>query len=238
MDSPVSLSLLLTNDDGIDAPGIRALEAAVRQALPHATVLVAAPMSEWSSCGHRVTTDAAIRIEQREGGRIAVDGSPADCVRLALHTLLPGLDWVIGGINQGANLGADIVHSGTVAAARESVLHGRQGLACSHYRRSGTSFDWPQAIRLVAALLPGLVAQRLPPGRLWNVNLPQRGDGADPEAVRCPADISPLPLDYVHEPLAGGWRYRNDYHNRARQPGGDVATCMGGSISVSEIGPW
>src|SRR4051794_39363931 len=107
------MRLLLTNDDGIAAPGLLALESAVRHL--GAEFVVVAPASVCSGCGHRVTTDGTIRVEERTPGRFAVEGTPADCVRLALHALATGVDWVLSGINAGGNLGADVYHSGTVA---------------------------------------------------------------------------------------------------------------------------
>src|SRR4029453_10946704 len=93
---------------------------------------VIAPAGPWSGRSHAVTTHGPIRVDRRDGGRLAVDGTPADCVRLALHHLAPDAAWVLSGINAGGNLGADVHHSGTVAAAREAVLHGRPAIALSH----------------------------------------------------------------------------------------------------------
>src|SRR4051812_12904684 len=107
--------VLLTNDDGIDAPGLAALVAAT-EGLGERRVI--APVGPWSSRSHAVTTQEPFRVIPREDGRHAVEGTPADCVRVGLHHLAPGTDWVLAGINSGGNLGADIRHSGTVAAAR------------------------------------------------------------------------------------------------------------------------
>src|SRR5262249_8684059 len=78
-------------------------------------------------------------------GRVGVEGTPADCVRLALHHLEPAADWVLAGINAGGNLGADVYHSGTVAAAREAVLPGRPAAALAHHIPRGRAVDWPRA---------------------------------------------------------------------------------------------
>src|SRR5262245_34502298 len=112
---------LLTNDDGYDAPGLAALAEAADLFAPSATV---APLSNWSVCAHRVTTDKPLRIEHRGEQSWAIDGTPADCVRLAMVKLAPAFDWCLSGLNHGGNLGADVYHSGTVAAVREAVLHG------------------------------------------------------------------------------------------------------------------
>src|SRR5262249_20550980 len=126
------MHFLLTNDDGIDAPGLQALFQAVQ---PFAESIVVAPASALSGCSHRVTTDGPIRIDKRAANRFAVDGTPADCVRVGLHALAKDVDWVLSGINAGGNLGADVHHSGTVAAVREAVLHGKPGIALSQYRK-------------------------------------------------------------------------------------------------------
>jgi 5'-nucleotidase len=226
------MHLLLTNDDGIDAPGLQALEEA---ASPFGEVTVAAPVSVLSGCSHRVTTDQPFRVERRGERRFAVAGTPADCVRVALHQLAPSMDLVLSGINQGGNLGADVWHSGTVAAVREAVLHGKPGIALSQYRLKGGSTDWRRAARWVLPLLRDLLlAQPWRRGSFWNVNLPHLpADAPDPDVVFCPLDPTPLPLSFR---MDGEWlHYNGDYHERERQPGCDVAVCFGGRIAVTEL---
>jgi 5'-nucleotidase len=224
--------LLLTNDDGIDAPGIAALEAA---ADPLGEVWVVAPIEGHSGCGHRVTTHEPLRFRQVGPRRFAVAGTPADCVRLAVHGLTPRPDWVLAGINAGGNLGADVYHSGTVAAVREAALHGWPGLAVSQYRRRDRDFDWPRASRWVGRILPDLLVAPMGRGSFWNMNLPHLDDNTpDPQTVRCPLDVSPLPLLFREGP--DGWIYAGDYHGRQRVPGADVATCFGGAIALSLLG--
>src|SRR4051794_1097407 len=116
MSRETTRTLLLTNDDGIEAPGLAALYAAAEG--PGARWVVA-PTGHYSGCGHVVTTHAPVTIVRQGRDRFGVDGTPADCVRMALHHLEPGLSWVLSGINAGGNLGTDTHHSGTVAAVRE-----------------------------------------------------------------------------------------------------------------------
>ena len=229
------MHVLLTNDDGIDAPGLAALaEACGGWAC---RMIVVAPKEPHSGCGHRVTTDRPLVLEEVGPDRYHVDGTPADCVRLALATLFAGgrgPDWVLSGINAGGNLGVDIHLSGTVAAAREATLHGVPALAVSHYHRREAPLDWQRAAAWMRAVLTGVVPRPLGPGEFWNVNFPHPPDGAAsavPEFVDCAIDPSPLPLGY--EPAGGGWHYRSRYSERERVPGGDVATCFGGRIAVS-----
>ncbi len=224
------MRILLTNDDGIDAPGLQALLAAAR---PLGEPVIVAPSSAQSGCGHRVTTDGPIRVEQRPAGH-AVDGTPADCVRLALHEIVADAAWVFAGINAGGNLGADVYHSGTVAAVREAVLHGIPGIAVSHYRKGRQEFDWARASRLVEAVLRDLVGRPWQPGVLWNVNLPHLEPGEpDPEVVVCSLDPAPLPLAFRREGEA--WHYAGNYHLRRRAAGSDVDVCFRGKIAVTRI---
>src|SRR5262245_33170408 len=133
------MKLLLTNDDGIDAPG---LEALGRAAAALGQIVTVAPCHGHSGCSHRVTTDQPLRVRAHRPDRWAVEGTPADCVRVGLHALAPDAAWVLAGLNDGGNLGADVHLSGTVAAVREGVLLGRPGVAVSHYRRGGRLIDW------------------------------------------------------------------------------------------------
>lgn len=228
---------ILTNDDGIDAPGLAALEAAVRDRATR--LIVVAPKHQHSGCGHRITTDRPLVMEQVGIDRYHVDGTPADCVRLALaNPAATGgqpIDWVLSGINEGGNLGVDIHHSGTVAAAREAAMHGIAAIAASHYRRRDSIIDWQRAASWMADVMRHLLtdAPRLDAGEFWNVNLPHPVDeGASrPPIVPCGFDPSPLPIGYSQE--AEGWWYRSRYQERARLPGHDVATCFGGQIAVS-----
>src|SRR5262245_48259347 len=150
------MKLLLTNDDGIDAPGLAALWRAAAQL---GDPVVVAPAETLSGCSHRVSTDAPFRVGERAPGRYAVEGTPADCVRVALYQRLPEADWVLSGINAGGNLGADVWHSGTVAGVREGVLHGRPGVALSQYRKKGRPYDWDRAAALALVVLRGLLAR-------------------------------------------------------------------------------
>jgi 5'-nucleotidase len=221
----------LTNDDGWDAPGLEALRQAAA-ALGECRIV--APMGPHSGCAHRVTTDRPIRVVEHPGETIAVEGTPPDCVRLALHHLAPEVSWVLSGINAGGNLGTDVHHSGTVAAVREAVVHGRPGIALSHYIARGRAIDWARAARWTARVLDDLLGRPWLPGTYWNVNLPHpEPGGPEPSVVFCPLDPSPLPLQYRIE--GDSSRYCGDYQARARQPGSDVAVCFEGQIAVTRI---
>src|SRR5687767_3918721 len=202
------MKFLVTNDDGIDTPGIAALQAAV-QAL--GTPVIVAPAAPQSGVSHAVTYEAALRVEPRGDGRFAIHGTPADCARAGLLRLVPDAKWVLSGINQGGNLGADVYYSGTVAAVREAVLHGWPGVAVSHYHREGLELDWPRATKWTAGVLAELLSRPPEPGLFYNVNLPHlASDEPDPEVVFCPLDPNPLPLSYRHDE-GGEWHYDGDY---------------------------
>src|SRR4051794_21836547 len=225
------MKLLLTNDDGIEAPGLKALDAAAREL---GEVVVAAPVEALSGCSHRVTTHRPICVTRPAPGRFAVEGTPADCVRVALHDLAPRSDWVLSGINAGGNLGADVWHSGTVAAVREAVLHGWPGVALSHYLKRGRPVAWERAAVWARAVLRDLLARPRRRGTFWNVNLPHlEPEAPDPEVVFCPLDPSPLPLSFRRE--EDRFAYNGDYHGRRRESGTDVDVCFGGRIAVTLI---
>ncbi len=222
--------LVLTNDDGIDAPGLDALLAAAKYL---GEPVVVAPTHAHSGCSHRVTTDEPIHVERRPGG-FAVAGTPADCVRLALHDIVPDAAWVLSGVNAGGNLGADVYHSGTVAAAREAVLHGIPGIAISQYRKRGLELDWTRAAAWLLPVLRDLTRRPWQPGQMWNVNLPHLDPtAADPDIVVCPLDPAPLPLSYRRE--GEHWHYAGDYHKRRRAAGADVDVCFRGQIAVTRL---
>lgn len=225
------MNLLLTNDDGIDAPGIAAL---AKLAASLGTAVWAAPHEHLSGCSHRVTTGCPLRVVRRDPTRYAVEGTPADCVRVGLARLLPETDWVLSGINEGGNLGADVHISGTVAAAREAVLHGRPGIALSHYRKRMLEIDWDRAVDWLRPVVQNLIHRPWEPGTFWNINIPHVSpDEPEPGVIFCPLDSSPLPLSFrIEEEL---FHYNGNYHERARQKGADVDVCFSGNIAVTKV---
>jgi 5'-nucleotidase len=226
------MKLLLTNDDGIDAAG---LEALVTVARSFGEPIVVAPAGPQSGVSHAVTWQQGVRIEPRGDKRFAIHGTPADCTRLGLLHVVPDAKWVLSGMNHGANLGADVHYSGTVAAVREGVLHGWPGIAVSHYRKSGIAYDWERAVNWVMPILRDLLVRPIEPGLFYNVNLPLLPPGpASPEVVWCPLDPKPLPLNYRHEEETGLY-YAGDYNLRHRTPGADVDVCFGGRIAVTAV---
>jgi 5'-nucleotidase len=160
--------VLLTNDDGISALGLTALERAF-SALPDVDLWVVAPDRGRSTCSHGMTISRPIFTEDLGPKRVAVDGLPADCVYFALFGLMPERpDVVVSGINQGANLGRDVIYSGTVAGAREAAILGVNGISVSLVE--GTDFD--RVAKNAADLALALAKLRMSPALLLNVNYP------------------------------------------------------------------
>ena len=228
-----SMRLLLTNDDGIDAPGLAALSRAVA-GLGFSEVVIVAPSGPRSGCGHTVTTHQPLTASKRSETAFAVSGTPADCTRLALHHLARNVDWVFSGINDGGNLGGDVYISGTAAAAREAAFHGVPSVAISHFVAKGRVVDWDVAANLAARILGELMSRPVPSGFFWNVNLPHPlRESAEPPWLDCPLDPSPLPLAYRVEGERA--EYIGVYHQRTTQAGGDVDVCFSGRVAVSRI---
>lgn len=225
------MKYLLTNDDGIDAPGLQALEQALAEMGPR---LVVAPDQHLSGCSHQATTLRPLELVEVAAGRHALNGTPVDCTRVGLMHLAPDVEWVISGINEGGNMGHDVYLSGTVAAVREGVLLGRPGIAISQYRRSRQPVDWETAARWAREVIQQLTARGARPGHYWNVNLPDIDEKSElPEIVFCDLDPHALPVRFHLE--EGRLHYRATYQERHRLPGRDVDVCFSGRIAVSEL---
>ena len=164
--------ILLTNDDGFNAKGIRALRA---ELVKVAEVLIVAPETEQSAMGHAITLTAPLRVrEVVENGELigyAVNGTPADCVKLAVTELMKKPpEMVISGINQGGNLGTCAIYSGTVSAATEAAIIGIPSIAVS--LNTFVDPDFAPSAEFIRKLLPNLLQKRLPEGVSLNINVP------------------------------------------------------------------
>lgn len=181
------MRILLTNDDGIYAPGLAAMER-VLQSLGE--VMVVAPATEQSGVGHSITflqplTCKEIYDQQRRRGW-AVEGSPADCVKLAVHEICPARpDLVISGINGGLNAGINVLYSGTVAAAIEGAFFGITSIAVSlEYDEQA---DFESAAELALQVIRQLLAHPEHQGKLFNINIPT-------SAIRHPRGVKTVPM--------------------------------------------
>jgi 5'-nucleotidase len=162
--------ILVTNDDGVHSEGIHALAAALQ---PLGAVTVVAPVGESSAIGHALTLARPLRLEQVGAKVYSVDGTPTDCVNIAVTRVLNALpDLVVSGINKGYNLGDDVTYSGTVAGALEGALLGIPAIAVSLERDQG-AFDFGPAAAAAAMVARRVLESRLPSRTLLNINVPR-----------------------------------------------------------------
>jgi len=168
------MRILVTNDDGIHAPGLALLEEAARALSDD--VWVVAPAEEMSGAGHSLTLTYPIRVRQDGEQRYAVRGTPTDCVMMALGHIMRDArpDILLSGINSGANLAEDVTYSGTVSAAMEGTLYGVRAIALSQANANPQSHetDFDAARQWVLPLLRTLIDGPWTPGVLLNVNFP------------------------------------------------------------------
>jgi 5'-nucleotidase len=163
------MRILLSNDDGIDAPGLLALEVALA---PLGEVWVVAPADEQSAMSHSLTMNRPLRIREHGERRFSLSGTPADTIYVALHHILDVRpDLVVSGINRGANLGYDVHYSGTVAAAREACIQGIPAIAVSAHSLDGMH-RYDTAALVAARVVQSTIAQGMADGVCLNVNVP------------------------------------------------------------------
>jgi 5'-nucleotidase len=170
--------ILITNDDGIHAEGIKALENALRGI---GDVFVVAPESEMSGASHSLTLSRPLRIRQIDEGHWTVDGTPTDCVTVALNRILPPEQRphiCVSGINHGANLGDDATYSGTVAGALESTILGVPGIAFS--LAVSRNQDFTASAKIAKQMTERAIKEGLPDGTLLNINVPK----GEPKGIR------------------------------------------------------
>ena len=162
--------ILVTNDDGIHSPGIVALAEALTAI---GDVTVVAPAHEMSAASRSLTLTRPLRVDRIDDRHFAVDGTPADCVTLAMNLIFDGGDTpvlVVSGINKGGNLGEDVSYSGTVAGALEASIYGLPGIAISLVQR--VNFDFEQAAQFAVEVSLRVLEDGLPQGTVLNVNVP------------------------------------------------------------------
>lgn len=160
--------ILVTNDDGVHSPGIAALAKALA---PLGEITVAAPLTEASAIGHALTLRRPLRIESVTPGVFSVDGTPTDCVNVAItHILRAKPDLIVSGVNTGWNLGDDVTYSGTVSGALEGALLGIPSIAVSTER--GPEFDFTSAANAAATVAEAVRERGLPKFTFLNINAP------------------------------------------------------------------
>ncbi|WP_146514145.1 5'/3'-nucleotidase SurE [Rubripirellula amarantea] len=268
------VKFLLTNDDGIEAPGLASLYESLRRHLTSDdSVIVVAPDQCRSECGHSVTTgrsltltprpDVATLVEEQRSQQgfpnkatnghstipsqwYSIDGTPVDCIRVALATMASDVDAVFSGINAGANLGACLLVSGTFAAAREAAFQGLPAMAVSQLRHPDVPQNWdhaPEWLQSIIATFKRNLDDTTSQKRLWNVNLPALAESTPiPPTIQCDVDQNPIPrrveLGALHSEKSSAGnpvRFELDFHGRPHAKDTDIHHCFRGAITVSHL---
>ena len=166
------MRILLSNDDGIHAPGLKVVET-IASTLSD-DVWVVAPETEQSGSGHSLTLHRPLRVRQISEKRFAVDGTPTDAVMLAINSLIDGKrpELMLSGVNRGSNVADDVTYSGTIAAAMEATMLGVPSVALSQHYRDDTPVKWATAERHAPGLIRRLIDAGWPSDVLINVNFP------------------------------------------------------------------
>jgi 5'-nucleotidase len=232
--------ILLTNDDGIYAPGLRALRPELRKL---GEVTVVAPAAEQSAVGHSVTLTTPLVVQEvldEEGGPLgwAVEGRPADCVKLALRELLPEPpDLIVSGLNAGSNAGINVLYSGTVAAAIEGSFFRRTSVACSlEYTKLRP--DFTRGAELARRVIEQILSQNPADGALFNVNIPSVERGPIRGIRALPQNVAPYVESYDRRTDPRGRVYfwpGPDFTCPEPHPDTDVTALAEGYITVTPL---
>jgi 5'-nucleotidase len=232
------MRILVTNDDGILAPGIAALAEALT---PLGTIEMVAPESGQSGAAHAITFMAPL-ITQRVtvGGKLhgwSVDGSPADCVKLAVCELCEGRpDLVVSGINAGSNRGVDVIYSGTVAAAVEAAFIGIPSIAIS--LETSAELDFTRAAVHARTIVERAIELQITPGMVLNVNIP-RLDRGEPRGVKVvPQSTTPWTDTYDRrtDPRGRAYFWLSDQGDRQpEQHATDLSALRDGYITITPL---
>jgi 5'-nucleotidase len=241
-DAPLDLAkcrILVSNDDGIDANGLKLLERVARTLSDD--VWVVAPESEQSAVSHSLTVRTPLRIRTRDERHFAVNGTPTDAVLLAITHILKDHhpDLLLSGVNRGGNLGEDVTYSGTIAAAMEGTLLSVPSIALSQYvAEESKRTPWAVAERHAADVIRTLVTVPWPKGVLINVNFPDvpaervKGVAVTSQGRRKPGGELDRRLDPRGVPYFWVGTLRTEEPTR---PGSDLAAVLQGSIAVTPL---
>ena len=230
--------ILVCNDDGVEAPGIKLLTR-VAKTLSR-DVWVVAPEQEQSGASHSLTLHRPLRVRKLGPKRYAVDGTPTDCVLLAVNAVLEDKrpDLVLSGVNAGANMGEDVTYSGTIAAAMEASLLGLKAIALSQNVGDEAPVQWATASALAAKVIRRLAALTWPRDSFFNVNFPNvppaqvKGIVAAAQGGRKIGDHLLQRLDPRGRPYYWIGPQRDEAKTR---PGSDVRAVGEGKISITPI---
>lgn len=223
--------ILLTNDDGIQSAGLKALEAGLASV---GEVTVAAPDREMSATSQSISLHTPLRVQQIDNRHYAISGTPADAVIIALHHILQRKpDLVVSGINPGGNLGENVVYSGTVAAAMEAVLHGVPSFAISLATRK--SQDFSSAAAFASQLAAKVIEEGLPEGVTLNVNVP-RGEVRGVRLTRQSGKISQSQVLEKKDPRGRPYYWLDEAVELGEvEPDSDYSAILAHEISITPL---
>jgi 5'/3'-nucleotidase len=235
------MRILLTNDDGIYAPGLRALRLELQKL---GTVVVVAPATEQSAAGHSVTLLNPVLVSEvfEDDGKTfigwGIEGRPADCVKLALLELLPEPpDVIVSGLNAGSNAGINVLYSGTVAAAIEGAFYRRTAIAVS-LEYDQKIHDFPTAARYARQVVEQIMATKPAEGSLFNVNIPVLERGPIKGVKVLPQNVSPYTEKFDRRVNPRGRTYfwaSPEFLCPDPHPGSDVEALNDGYITVTPL---
>ena len=230
------MRILLSNDDGYFSPGLERLAADLA---PHAEITVVAPERDRSGASNSLTLDRPLTVRRAPNGFLFVNGTPTDCVHLAVTGLLDDLpDMVISGINHGANMGDDTIYSGTVAAAMEATLLGIPAMALSQDYRDGEEPPWQTGEAYGPEVIRRLLRLPWPEHTLFNINFPGvmprevGGFAVTHQGKRAIADNLTEGVDPRGRPY---YWIGPVSESRTAEPGTDVAALSDNKVSITPI---
>ncbi|MBC8531197.1 5'/3'-nucleotidase SurE [Gehongia tenuis] len=236
------MRILVTNDDGIRAPGIRAL---VEQLAPKHDITVVAPAEEQSAKSHSITihTPLMVRKQVFMSGvtGYAVTGTPSDCVRLGVLQLMEKPDMVLSGINAGSNIGLDVLYSGTVSAALEGALLGYPSAAVSSFTKDWGAFDFERAAKESEILVKLIEEKKVDASIVLNLNVPSVQDDAYKGVKVAPLDLDPATRENYEKRIspAGEAYYWMTFQARPNGPDsfqqGDLYLCQDGYSTLTPL---
>lgn len=227
--------ILVTNDDGVNSEGIRALADALNHL---GDITVVAPVQEASAIGHALTLRRPLRLETVNPGVYAVDGTPTDCVNIAItHVIKEKPDLIVSGINKGWNLGDDVTYSGTVAAALEGALLGIPSMAVSTQNRRNNHFEFGPSAQAAAAVAEAVLLRGMPKFTLLNINTPQgpnKGFRVTVQAKRNHVTVVNERIDPRNQPYYWIEEGQNNWEPHDRS---DYQAVRDGYISITPLQP-